>query len=175
MIFSDCFKIKLVITPKLKFFPIFVVSPTCFDCFLLANTTNKYSLHYRMFAKSLICNTEISKPVAFDTATETWNLRDRDAQNCVSRWVTRPRRSLGTPSLLNTRWNSGMKIWSFWPFWLCLQNHRLFWHVLTGFNNPWRQGPWECVNRAESAARNRARFKCILGYSTRLYRVWWTF
>jgi len=23
------------------------------------------------------------------------------------------------------------------------------------------------VNRAESAARNRARFKCILGYSTR--------
>ena len=26
---------------------------------------------------------------------------------------------------------------------------------------------WECVNRAESAARNRARFKRILKYSTR--------
>jgi len=21
----------------------------------------------------------------------------------------------------------------FWPFWLCLQNHRFFWHVLAGF------------------------------------------
>jgi len=26
---------------------------------------------------------------------------------------------------------------------------------------------WECVNRGESGAQNRARFKCILGYSTR--------
>jgi len=26
---------------------------------------------------------------------------------------------------------------------------------------------WECVNCTESAARNRARFKCIIGYSTR--------
>ena len=34
---------------------------------------------------------------------------------------------------------------------------------------------WEFKNRAKSLARNRERFKCILGYSTRFYRVWWTF
>jgi len=41
--------------------------------------------------------------------------------------------------------------------------------VLTGFSkkNCDVNVPWECVNRAESAARNRARFNCILGYSTR--------
>ena len=32
---------------------------------------------------------------------------------------------------------------------------------------------WECVNWAESLARNRAKFKCILGYSTSFCRVWW--
>jgi len=31
--------------------------------------------------------------------------------------------------------------------------------------------PWEFENRAESLARNRARFKCILRYSTRFFSV----
>ena len=35
--------------------------------------------------------------------------------------------------------------------------------------------PWELENRAESVARNRAIFKCILGYSTSFQRFWWTF
>jgi len=65
-----------VITSDLYFFQISGIFPTSFHCFLPANTTNKKSLNYRNFNKPFLCNIQ---------GFETWNLRDRDSQKCVSR------------------------------------------------------------------------------------------
>jgi len=39
----------------------------------------------------------------------------------------------------------------FWPFWLCLQNHRLFWHLLTGFSKHLMRSKIEPNQRRETA------------------------
>jgi len=88
-------KKNIVITSDLIFFQISGIFPTCFGCFLPANTTNKKSLNYRNFNKPFHCNIQ---------SLETWNLRDRDSQ----KWVSRPRPSLETASLILTQ---GIPTW----------------------------------------------------------------
>jgi len=66
----------VVITSDLNFFQIYGTFPTCFGCFLPANTTNKMSLIYINFNKPFLCNIQ---------SLETWNLWDRDSQKWVSR------------------------------------------------------------------------------------------
>jgi len=78
----------------LQFFKIYGIFPTYLGCFLPANTKNKKSLNDRNFNQTFLCNIQ---------SLETWNLpdrdQDRDTQKRVSRRISRPRRSLETPSL----------------------------------------------------------------------------
>ena len=94
--------------PSWIFFQISGFFPSCFGCFLPANTTNKKSSNYRKFAIPFLCNIQ-----SLDTTSlrdrdeiwnvrdrdEIWNLRDQDSQKWVSRLVSRPRPSVETPSL----------------------------------------------------------------------------
>jgi len=71
---------NFVITSDFNFFQISGIFPTCFGCFLPANTTNKKSLNHRNFNKRFLCNIQ---------SLETWNLRDQDSHKWVSRRVSR--------------------------------------------------------------------------------------
>jgi len=51
---------------------------------------------------------------------ETWDLRDRDSKKRVSRHVSRPRRSLETPSLGNSK-----KVVHPWVKWIVVPNFQL--------------------------------------------------
>jgi len=76
--FAEFFLKDVVITSESNFFHISGIFPTCFGCFLPANTTNKTSLNYRNFNKPFLCKIQ---------SLETWNFRDRDSQ----KWDSWPR------------------------------------------------------------------------------------
>jgi len=54
--FAKNFILNVVITSDFNFFQISGIFPTCFTCFLPANTTNKKSLNYKNFNKPFLCN-----------------------------------------------------------------------------------------------------------------------
>ena len=90
-------KKNVIITSDLNFFQISGIFPKCFDCFLVANTTNKKSLNYRSFNKPFLCNIQSLETWKLRDRDETWNLRDRESQKWVSRRVSRPRPCLASP------------------------------------------------------------------------------
>ena len=83
----------------LECFQISGIFPTCYGCFLAANTTNKKYLNYRNFNQPFLCNIQSLETWNSRDRNEAWNLRDRDSQKWVSRWIPRP--SLETPSLID--------------------------------------------------------------------------
>ena len=68
---------------QVDFFQISVIFPSCFGCFLSANTINKKSLNCRNFTKSFLRNIQ-------------------SLEACSLRLVSRPIPSLQTPPLLST-------------------------------------------------------------------------
>jgi len=97
-------KKNVVITSDLHFL-ISGIFPTCFGCFLPANTTNKKSLNYRNFEKPFLCNIQCLETwnLRDRYRDETWNLRDRDSKmDLETSLASRPWPSLQTPSLIFT-------------------------------------------------------------------------
>jgi len=75
--FCRKFSKNVVITCMFYFFQISVIFPTCFGCFLPANTTNKKSLNYKNFTLPVLCNIQSFKTCSLRDRDETWNLLDQ--------------------------------------------------------------------------------------------------
>jgi len=76
---------------RVEFFQISGVFPTCFGCFLPANSTNKNRRNIEILLYHFFAVFKVSRPVTFETG-------NRDSQKWVSRRVSRPRPTFETPS-----------------------------------------------------------------------------
>jgi len=76
--------LNVVITSELNFLN-FWHFPTCFGCFLSANTTNKKVLNFRNFTNLFLCNIQSLETCNLRDWDETWNPRDQTSQKWVSR------------------------------------------------------------------------------------------
>jgi len=106
------FWLNVVITSEFNFF-YFWHCPTCFGCFLPANTTNKKSLNFGNFTKLFLCNIQSLETCNFRDWDETWNLPDRASQKRVStlhHWF----RHRCTLHLLQRILISPLHVWQWW-------------------------------------------------------------
>jgi len=59
---------------QVDFFQISVIFPSCFGCFLSANTINKKSLNYRILLNHFFAIFKVSRPVAFDSSRDQFQV-----------------------------------------------------------------------------------------------------
>ena len=100
----------------LKFFQISGIFPSCFGCFLPANTTNKKSLNYRNFNQPcrwiVFAILEVSRPQLFETETRPETFETKTRKN-VSRDESRDRDQVSRQVLFK-RFCYGAPLKMFW-------------------------------------------------------------
>ena len=115
-ILPNVFLKNVIITSDLKFFQISGIFPSCFGCFLPANTTNKKSLNYRNFNQPcrwiVFAILEVSRPQLFETETRPETFETKTRKN-VSRDESRDRDQVSRQVLFK-RFCYGAPLKMFW-------------------------------------------------------------